>query len=472
LRSSRCSPSRRRRSGAGGGALSPRRRTLLLALGVALALPFAALCVGSLARPGVAGPVTNPADFRAFACGARVLARGGDPYRTEPLRTCEQAATRMFGLTMFDGLVLPAPLPPYALTLFAPLGLLPFPAASILWFLISIGAVAYASIALARLGGFPLPVAVLAMLGGAAYVSLPLGQVVPLVVALLCGAGLAARAGRFRLAAVACALTTIEPHVGLPACLALFCCAPRARGALLACVAAAAALSLLVAGPALCLEYVRDVLPAHARSQIGAFGLQYSLTGLLFALGASARVALLAGAISYVAMVVAGITLARALAARYGDAAFLVLLPPAFALTLGTFVHLAQMGAALPALALLIRHAPAPGRRFAAYGALFALAVPWGALANDGAFDALLWPHAVAPRHVALPAADATALAERAEGDFRAGGGYGSSGGSIPENIAIKLPTWFGLLVLVGVSAALTAPARGVRVHGIRRRIA
>jgi hypothetical protein len=448
--------------------LSPKRRRLLLALGVALALPFAALCVGSFARPGVAGPVTNPADFRAFACGARVLARGGDPYRTEPLRQCEQAAARSFGLTMFDGLVLPAPLPPYALTLFAPLGLLPFPAASLLWFVVSIGAVSGASLALVRLGGLPLPIAVLAMLG-AAYVSLPLGQLVPLVVALLCAAALAARAARFPLAAVICALTTIEPHLGLPACLALFVCAPRSRRALLACAAVAVALSLWFAGPAMCLEYVRDVLPAHARSQVGQFGVQYSLTALLFALGASGPTALYAGAISYVAMVVAGIALARALATRCGDAAFLVLLPPAVALALGTYVHLAQMAAALPALALLIRYAPAPGPRRAAYAALFALAIPWGAVADDGAFDALLWPHAVAPRRVALPVADGAALADRTESDFMAGGGYGSNGATVLENIVIKLPTWAGLFALAGISATVLVPGRSVRMKRVSR---
>jgi hypothetical protein len=299
------------------------------------------------------------------------------------------------------------------------------------------------------------------VLGGAAYVSLPLGQVVPLVVALLCAAALAARAGRFGLAAALGALSTIEPHLGLPACLALFVCAPQSRKALLACAGVAAVLSLWFAGPAVCLEYVRDVLPAHARSQVGQFGVQYSLTALLFALGATVPAALWAGTLSYVAMVAAGIAVARALAARYGDAAFLVLLPPAFALALGTFVHLAQMAVALPALALLIRHSPAAGPRRAAYAALFALAIPWGAVADNGAFDALLWPHAVAPRHVALPAADGAALAEQTESDFMAGGGYGSSGASVLENIVVKFPTWAALCLLVGVSAALLPSAAG-----------
>jgi hypothetical protein len=30
-------------------------------------------------------------DFRAFYCAARVASQGANPYRTEPLRTCEQA---------------------------------------------------------------------------------------------------------------------------------------------------------------------------------------------------------------------------------------------------------------------------------------------------------------------------------------------------------------------------------------------
>lgn len=440
--------------------MSPKRRRLFLLSALVLALPLGVASMSSFVRPGVATPVTNPADFRAFACAARVLATGGDPYRTEPLRGCEQAAARAFGLQMFDGLVLPAPLPPYALALFAPLGLLPFPAASLLWFVISIAAVALGSIALVRLGGLPVGVAVLAMLGAAGYVSLPLGQIVPLIVALLCGAALALRSGRVATAAVLCALTTIEPHVGLPACLALFVCEARARRALLACAVVALAASLWLAGPAVCLEYVRDVLPAHARSQVGQFGVQYSLTALLYALGADGGAALAAGSLSYVAMVAAGIVLARVLAARYDDAAFVVLLPPAFALVLGTFVHLAQIAVAVPAVALLIAHARAGGPRRLAYAALFALAVPWGAIADTGTFSALLWPHAAAPRHVALPASDAGALAEQTESDFMAGGGYGSSGGSVLENIAVKFPTWAALLALVGVSAGMLPRAR------------
>ena len=389
-----------------------------------------------------------------------MLASGGDPYRTEPLRACEHAAAHAFGLAMLDGLVLPAPLPPYALMLFVPLGLLPFPAASLLWFLVSIASVALGSVALVRLGGLPFPVAAAGMLGATAYVSLPLGQVVPLVVALLCGAALAARAGRFSLAALLCATATVEPHVGLPACVALFACEPRTRRALLACGAVALAASLWFASPGICLEYVREVLPAHARSQVGQFGVQYSLTALLYALGANGATAVALGMLSYVAMVVAGIALARALAKRYADQAFLVLLPPAFALVFGTFVHLAQMAVALPAVALLIGHARPPWLRRAAYAALLALAIPWGSVADSAAFGALLWPHAAAPRHVALPAADAAALAEQTESDFMAGGGYGSNGGSVLENIVIKLPTWLALLVLVAVSARLLPRTR------------
>jgi len=427
-----------------------------LVLACALALPFAAVSVGSLVQRGVATPVTNPADFRTFACAARVLASGQDPYRTEPLRTCEHAGTREFGLAMFDGLVLPAPLPPYALLLFLPLASLPFPAANLLWFAISLAAVGLAAVALVRLGGVPLPVAGLAMFGAAAYVSLPLGQVVPLVVALLCGAALAARSGRYRVAAVLCALATIEPHIALPACLALLIFEPRARAALVALGIVALVASLAVAGPNVCLEYVRDVVPAHAGSQVGRLDLQYSLTALLHAVGVGAPAALLLGTLSYAAMVIAGIALAGVLAGRYADAAFLVLLPPAFALAFGTYVHLAQMAIALPAIALLIGHARRPWMRRTAYAALVALSIPWASIADSGAFDAVLWPHATPPRAVALPPADVSALAETTESDFAAGGGYGSNGATLLESLALKVPTWAALLLLIAISAKLS----------------
>jgi hypothetical protein len=439
--------------------LPAKGRIILLALACALLLPFGIVSMGAFLRPGVAGPVSNPADFRAFACGARVMAEGGDPYRTEPLRTCEQGAARAFGLAMFDGLVLPAPLPPYALLAFEPLGLLPFPAASLVWLALSLAAIAFSSVALARLGALPLPAAAAAMLGAAAYVSLPLGQVVPLVVALLSGAALAARAGRFALAGVLCALATVEPHVGLPACAALALGESRARRTLAVCALVALVASVALAGPSLWFEYVRDVLPAHARSQVDQFGVQYSLTALLFALGANGTTALAAGSISYVAMAVSGIALAGLLAKRYGDEAFLVLLPPAFALVLGAFVHLAQMAVALPAVGLVIAHARTPVQRRLAYAALFALAIPWGAIVDSGAFAAQLAPHASAPRRVALPAADAAALAEKTESDFMAGGGYGSNGVPLIDNIYIKCPTWIALLGLIALSIRLL-PAR------------
>jgi hypothetical protein len=159
-------------------------------------------------------------------------------------------------------------------------------------------------------------------------------------------------------------------------------------------------------------------------------------------------------------MVAGGVAVARALAKRYADAAFLVLLPPAFAVILGAFVHLAQMAVAVPALGLLVGHIRLPVMRRVAYTALVALAIPWGSIVDSGAFAAQLAPHVAAPRRVALPAADATALAEKSESDFMAGGGYGTNGASFVENMLVKLPTWLALFGLVIVSVRASAPAR------------
>lgn len=429
-----------------------------LALGAIIALSVALLFLSAtaLAERGVPSPITNPADFRAFVCGAQALESKHDPYLTEPLRTCEHADTAAFGLQMFDGLVLPAPLAPYALIAFAPFVAVPFPIASDLWFVLTLAAVGASVVATVRLTRLPLALVAPALIGSDAFVSVALGQIVPFVVLAICLAALAVRAQRFALAGTVIALATVEPHLALPACAALFVFERRARRSLAACALLALAVSLALAGPATCLEYVRDVLPLHALSQIDDLHLQFSLTAVLYAFGAGARASLALGTLSYIAMALAGIRVAGLLARRFEDGAFLVLLPPAFALLGGAFVHLAQMAVAIPALGLVISYTRArSAARYAAYAGLIALAIPWASLADGPALAPLLWPHSIAARHVNLPASDDAAIAERSEIDFIHAGGYGSDNGPPLVAISLKVPTWFGLIALVGLSTAL-----------------
>jgi hypothetical protein len=315
-------------------------------------------------------------------------------------------------------------------------------------------------VSLVRLGRIPFALAALASIGAVGYVSLPLGQLVPVVAALLAGAALALRANRPRLAALCCVLASVEPHVGVPAVLALFVFEKRARVWLAGAALAAVGVSLAVAGPHVCLEYVRDVLPLHALSQVDRIDIQFSLTALLRALGASVPASILLGSIDYAAMTLLGIAVGGALARRTGDRAFVPAIAPAFALLGGTFVHLAQIGTVMPAAALIVAYAARPVARRFALAAVIALSIPWATVADVPFVAPLVWRHQIAARPVVLPASDASALAERTEIDFTNRGGYGENGGSLATILALKALTWFGLLALVTVAvrAAFTRP--------------
>jgi hypothetical protein len=422
-------------------------RIVALAAALVFVAPFGWTSLSALARVGHGTAISDPADFRAFYCAARTLGERRDPYQTEPLRSCEQAAARAYRLQLFQGLVLPAPLPPYALALLMPLGRLDFRVASPLWLGLSLVAFAVATVLLGRLAKLPVALVALALAGPVAFVSLPLGQPMPLVVASLCASALAMRTGRYSLAASLCALTTIEPHIGLPACLAAFVICGRTRRAFLVCAAFAVLGSFCFSSTNLAVEYVSRVIPLHALSQVDAFAVQYSLTAALRAAGVPTMQALLAGSISYGLLTLLGVYVARQLMRRYGDAAFVVLVPPAFAVIGGTFVHLAQIAVAVPALLLLGAYVPRGSRAHGCVlAAAFALAIPWSSVADAPPFAAAIWRHPVAPRAVDLRALTETTLADITEADFIHGGGYGSNGGPAQVVAALKLPTWFGLL--------------------------
>jgi hypothetical protein len=285
------------------------------------------------------------------------------------------------------------------------------------------------------------------------------------------------RAGRFGTASLCALATMAEPHVGIAAVLGLFVLERRTRLALGVGGLALAAFSLVVGGFALNLEYLTQVLPAHARSEVGNFSGQLSLTATAYALGAGVRTALLLGEVSYVAMLVAGIELGRRLAERFGDRAFLALTPVAAVLVGGVFLHDHQIAFVLPFGFLLAR---STSRRRLAYVALAVLAVPW-LFAIEVAQVLFLPQHPLSLPVGALAAA-----------------GNGSSLAEVPWQIWIvwidgresrtalelfsyKLPTWFSLYALGlialsalrGNSATLRAgppPAAPFSVRELRRR--
>jgi hypothetical protein len=428
-------------------ALPPRAARVRTVVALALLAGMAAYVIPTaraLTAPNHYGPLSNPIDFTAFYCGGRVLARGEDPYRSEPLRGCEDSAYASSHVQMMPQLVVPAPLPPYALAVLRPLTILPFRSAALCFFFVSVlalGCCIAASVRLSRLKPAFVVVAVsVALVVGSFF----FGQVVPLALAGLGASALALQAGRVRTAAACALVTLLEPHIGLAAVLGLFVLEPRARIPLTLGLGALAGLSLAAGGFALNLEYLTQVLPAHARSEIDYFGGQYSLSALLRAAGMRGEAALRWGEASYVAMLALGLWLAGRLRRSFGDRAFAVVTPPACALVGGAFVHDCQMALALPFAFLLARYVRP---RAAVLAATLVLAVPWQSLFNIAFIGHFPAP---GPIDVAPLLARVAAPSLLAEAVWRVWiGVVDAREGRTPlEVLLFKLPTWCALAAL------------------------
>jgi hypothetical protein len=284
--------------------------------------------VSDEARPGHAGPLTDPTDLVAFYCGGKGLAERVDPYRAEPQRSCERRAFAESRIRLMEHLVMPETLPPYAIVPFALLSFASFRIACVVFVLGSIAAAMVTILIIVRLTRTPIVLVSLATLVSFSLASIYIGQPVPFVVAALCASALALRSGRIALASVLALPTMMEPHVGLAAMLGLFVLEKRARLPVAAGVLALACLSFVVGGLALNLEYLTQVVPAQALSEVANFHAQYSLTALLYQLGLNETAAIRLGELSYALMLAVGLWFAARLKRVHGDAAFAVLTPP------------------------------------------------------------------------------------------------------------------------------------------------
>ena len=334
--------------------------------------------------------------FSAFSCGGAVLRHGHDPYRAEPLRACEQALPAY----RYDaaGVVEPAPFPPIVLAAFGVLSLLPFAWAYGAYAALALIAIAFATWALARVTGFSPWFAGASLAIGALYQNLRFGEIPPLVIGILCAAALLLERGRPRAAALVGSLLLIEPHVAGPVLLALFLVSRPARTTLAIAGVALAALSLVVFHPLLTVEYFFLALPAHAAAEVTAND-QYSVTWLAHALGAPDGWAIRAGSIAYAATAALGVLAGKRLATRFSRPALAVLVPAAFAVTGGVFVHDIQLPIAVPA-ALVLASVTTGRVRTLALAAAMGLAVSWyagfGALLALTAVGVMAWTAPIA----------------------------------------------------------------------------
>ncbi|MGH7750800.1 MAG: hypothetical protein ACREQ5_39425, partial [Candidatus Dormibacteria bacterium] len=268
---------------------------------------------------------------------------------------------------------------------------------------------------------------------------------------------LALQRGRPRLATVAASVAMLEPHIALPACLALWLYEPRARRTLLAAGALALGLSLLL-GPRTLVEYFTQVLPLHARSETVADDDQYSLSALLYALGAVRPLADRLGELSYLLTLGLGLWLAGRASRALGEPAYLVALPIAAAVLFGPFVHDHQMVAALPAALLLYGAVRLkPRARRLALAACVALAVPLVTLADLDVVRSRLGPTKSTTANLRVPPIDPQAIAEVPYALYVERVGRYGQPYTLPIRIALKTPTWLALFVVLGLAWRLSA---------------
>jgi hypothetical protein len=310
--------------------------------------------------------------FKAFYCAGVAVRERRDPYRVEPLRSCER---RLAPSALPSGYVEPAPLPGYALIPFAALSVLPPKAAAILFAI----ALALATVLSAQCLAAILPAspsAVLLALAPLTILNVEYGEIPPLATLAICSAAYFLKMKRPKAAGIAVTLALVQPNVGLPAALAVFLFSARARTAIVLSALALALTGLAALGIEQNKEYFTQVLPLLANAELVASD-QYSLSRVLFAAGLAPGVSLLLGKIWFACTLLFGIVVAGVLAAKRREPEFLALLPPACVLLLGIYLHDIQMLIALPAAFVVASRADSAAFRAAGATALALLIGVW-----------------------------------------------------------------------------------------------
>lgn len=465
---------------------------VLLLLGVA--------ALRDLARLGDALPWRTMTDFPDFYCAGRALDGGASPYTYEPLHACEHAvnvggAFRAAFFTANPALAIPAPLPAYdflpfmALARDVPAKAAMYDGAAIL------AAVALTALALWRLG-ISLGLVVAALTLSTAYMELNTGQVVPFALLAVTLAGLALARRYYLLAGACAAFTAIEPVVGVPIIMATLLFVPRARWSLVLCAAGFAAVAFALVGAPVIAQYVSAVLPSQSISE-AHFPFQYSLTYLLGHAGVPSDAAALLGSLSYIAMLVVGLSLAPQASRRLQRPELIVFIPALCSAIGGTYLHPEELCFAIPAL-LVFAVATRGTSRIVAAVALCVLAIPWilvwgskqlflasilvcavilfqlridlrVAVFTLLALAATIYAFELHPPSLPVVAAAPQAYASNAlvQDEWRYYAEQRSTGD--PLWLAIKVPTWAALIAALLIAARCARSSLGV--DGLIRRL-
>jgi len=337
---------------------------------IVLAVLAVVLLFKSFYKFGEITPITQPVDFRAFYCGAKVVSEHHDPYRVHSMAVCENAAADEFRLPHRD--ILPAPLPPYALYALSPLARLPFAVASPLWAFFILLAYCGSVAMLVRLTKLPTALVLASTILPSLFTSFGVGQFGPLLIVAILGTVFSLRKKNKWAFISCCACLTLEPHVALPVFLSCAIFSKISRKWIVSIAVVALAITLAM-GPQITDEYFTRVLPAHAASEIDNFQ-QFSLANAMWSLGVPAHLALTVGTVSYVAMLLLGLSCAGLLYRQTNDIAYIVLVPVAFITLAGPFIHIAQIATAIPLAFYIV--ARAGKHRAVAILAATLLAVP------------------------------------------------------------------------------------------------
>ena len=315
-------------------------------------------------------------DFGIFYCAGQAVTAHADPYRVEPLRTCERGVWEPGYL---EGYAEPAASPGYALPIFSLLSRLPFATAKLLWLLLLCAAFGSAVVLLTKLSGLH-PLAVLALcIVPVGLLNVRPGQIGGILLACVAATAFLLRTERQRWAAIPALLAMIEPHVGLPVVVSLAVFAPRARWLLGIGIAGLAALHFAVLGMSTGIEYARVLLPAMAHAELLAAD-QYGISWLLHQAGLPSSLALPIATVLYIAAIALGLAAAGRAWRRTGDAALCVAIPVSIALLATPFLHDIEFCVALVA-PLAALGATDAGTRWLWLAAI--VAVPWYACAGD-----------------------------------------------------------------------------------------
>lgn len=316
------------------------------------AVAIALISLGIMARH-VAQPSMVMADFRAFACTGSAVLNHIDPYASSGLAACEASAVPRPLYTIEHGAVLPAPVPGYLVAAFVPFAVLPFVWSATVWGAVLCLAILVAIVFLQRLGlGTPWMLTVVMTLP-LLTVSVPLGELAPIAMAGIAVLAWGVKERRNWPMAVGLALAMAEPQVGICAAVAVLALSRRHWIPVGATLLVLSALSAATIGMSANVEYVRSVVPASLYAELPS-AQQFSLSWILDRFGAPVSVALLAGRLWYVLMLVLAVTVARARAAKAPE--FAVLAAAALAVLLGPYTHLSHIALALPAALWLARY--------------------------------------------------------------------------------------------------------------------